>query len=237
MAETNYKNIDGESSASEVGYNNLLSRDGTNDLIGDANIDSTNAVDLSNGINSSNSGAVIGAGSINIQQTTLTQYAEIFIPAEAMNKTTTAGCSGLTKIEAGTYDIDYWVLDFDDTAEESCFFTVKMPDNWDGKAVTFQLVWTNAAGSAGETMVWGIKGRAYADGDAIDQAYGTEVTVTDICLAQNDIHLTDNSTDVTLGGLPKAGQWCQFKISRKTSIDNIFGDVSLGMIKLKYKFI
>jgi len=235
--EQNYKNIDGESSASEVGYNNLLSRDGTNDLIGDANIDNTNAVDLSNGINSNNSGAVIGAGAINIQQTTLTQYAEIFIPAEAMNKTTTAGCSGLTKVEAGTYDVDYWVLDFDATTEESCFFTLRMPDNWDGKTVTFQFIWTNTAGLTTETVVWGVKGRAYADSDAIDQAYGTEVTVTDTWLAQNDIHLTDNSTDVTLGGLPKAGQWCQFKISRKTSIDNISGDARLIGIRIKYKFV
>lgn len=234
MVDINYKNIDSENP--EIGYNNLLARDGYG-LEGDANIDNTNKVDLSNGINANNSDAIIGAGAININQTTLTKFAEIFIPAEAMNKTTTAGCSELTKTEAVTYDIDYWILAFDSATEESCFFTLRMPDNWDGGTVTFQFIWTNPNGLTTETVVWGVKGRAYGDSDAIDQAYGTEVTVTDTWLAQNDIHLTDDSNAITLGGLPKAGQWAQFKISRKVASDNLTGDSYLIGIRLKYKFI
>src|SRR3990167_4795764 len=34
-------------------------------------------------------------------------YGEIFIPAEAMAPTTTSGCSSITKVEAGTFDVDY----------------------------------------------------------------------------------------------------------------------------------
>ena len=161
-------------------------------------------------------------------------YKEVYIPSEAMNPTTTSGCSFLTKVEAGTNDVDYWVLDFDSTTAESCFFTLRMPDDWNTQGVTFRFVWTNAVGLTTETVAWGIKARAYADSDAIDQAYGTEVITTDTWLAQGDIHLTDESTLVTLGGTPKGGQWCQFKITRKTASDNMTGDARLLGVRLKY---
>lgn len=161
------------------------------------------------------------------------QY-EVFIPSEAMNPTTTAGCADLAKVEAGTNDVDYWVLDFDASSGESCFFTLRMPDDWNGGTVTFRFVWTNAGGASTETVAWGIKGRAYADSDAIDQAYGTEITTSDTWLAQNDIHLSAESTAVTLAGSPVAGQWCQFKITRKVASDTMTGDARLLGIRLKY---
>lgn len=71
--EINYKNIDGESSTQEFGYNNLLTKEGVESLQVDANNDATNDVDLSNGINSSNSQAIIGTGSVDVQQTTLVE--------------------------------------------------------------------------------------------------------------------------------------------------------------------
>lgn len=159
---------------------------------------------------------------------------EIFIPSEAMNPTTTAGCAALAKIEAGSNDIDYWVLAFDTTTAESAFFTIRMPDDWDAGTLTFVFVWTNAAGLITETVAWGIKGRAYADSAAIDQSYGSEITTTDTWLAQGDIHLTAESTAVTPAGSLAAGQWAQFKITRKTGSDNMTGDALLIGVRLKY---
>lgn len=170
----------------------------------------------------------------NIFLSDTTPFREIFIPAECMNPTTTSGCSTLTKIEAGTNDVDYWVLDFDSTTAESCFFTLRMPDNWDASTITFRFIWTNASGLTTETVAWGIKGRAYPDSDAIDQAYGTEVVTTDTWLAQGDIHQSVESTAVTLAGTLAAGQWVQFKITRKTSTDNLTGDARLIGVRLKY---
>lgn len=169
--------------------------------------------------------------------TTLSTFGEIFIPAEAMNPTTTTGCAALAKVEAASNDVDYWVLDFDTTTAESAFFTIRMPDNWNASTVTFQFIWTNAAGLTTETVVWGIKGRCYADSDAIDQAYGSEITTTDTWLAQNDIHISAESTAVTPAGTLAAGQWAQFKITRKTASDNMTGDARLMGIRLKYGII
>lgn len=162
---------------------------------------------------------------------------EIFLPAEAMNPTTTSGCAILTKVEAASNAVDYWVLDFDTTTSESCFFTIRMPYNWNASTVTFQFIWTNAAGLTTETVAWGIKGRAYADASTIDATYGTEVVTSDTWIAQNVIHITGESTDVTPAGTLAAGQWAQFKISRKTATDNMTGDARLIGLRLLYKII
>ena len=162
---------------------------------------------------------------------------EIYIPAENMAPTTTGGCAAIAKVEAASNDVDYWVLDFDTTTAESCFFALRMPDNWDATPLTFRFVWTNAGGATTQTVAWGIKGRAHADSSAIDQAYGTEVVTTDTWLAQNDIHLTNESSPVTPAGTPAPGQWCQFKITRKVASDNMAGDARLMGVRLKYTIV
>lgn len=161
--------------------------------------------------------------------------AEVFFPAEAMNPTTTAGCAALAKVEAGTNDVDYWVLDFDAATDENAFFTVKMPDDWDAGTITFKFIWTNASGLSTETVSWNIKGRCYADSDAIDQTYGTAIAVTDTWLAQGDIHISAESAAVTPAGTLAAGQWAQFKIYRDVSEDTLTGDARLIGVRMRYE--
>lgn len=158
----------------------------------------------------------------------------IILSAAGGAPTTTIGCGGPTKVEAGTNDIDYFALEFDTTTEERAFWNVVMPDNYDGGTVTAQFYWTNAAGLATETVVWGIKARAYADDAAIDQAYGTEVTTTDTFLAQGDVHESAVSSAVTIGGSPAAGQYTIFNVGRKTGSDNLTGDARLLAVHIKY---
>jgi len=69
--EINYKNIDGESQSTEIGYNNLLSKESIENQANDPNTDQTNVIDLSAGINSGNSDAIIGSGSVDYAQTTM----------------------------------------------------------------------------------------------------------------------------------------------------------------------
>lgn len=159
---------------------------------------------------------------------------QVFIPAEAMNPTTTAPCADLTKVEAGTNDVDYWVLDFDSSTDESCFFTLAMPRTWNGGSVNFVFYWTATSGSSGNTVAWGIKGRAYGNGTAIDQNYGNEIIDTDSLIATGAIHITNGTGNVSLAGSPLAGQWCQFKITRKTANDNLANDARLIGLMMGY---
>jgi len=158
----------------------------------------------------------------------------LILSAAGGSPTTTIPCAGPTKVEAATNDIDYWVLDFDATTEERAFWNVQMPDNWDASTITAIFVWTNAAGLTTETVAWGIKARTYADSDAIDQAYGSEITTSDTWLAQNDVHISAASTAITIGGTPAGGQWVVFNVGRKVASDNMTGDARLMMVKIEY---
>lgn len=149
--------------------------------------------------------------------------------------TTTAGCSDPTKVEAGTNDIDYWVMDFDTTTEEHAFWTFPMPDNYGGGTVTAIFYWTAAGGSTvAETVVWGIKGRSYGNDEAIDQATGTEQTVTDNWLANGDVHISSATSAMTFAGTPAGGELVQVIVSRKTASDNLAGDARLIGVKIEY---
>lgn len=148
--------------------------------------------------------------------------------------TTTIPCGGPTKVEAGTNDIDYFALEFDTTTEERAFWNVQMPDNYDGSTITARFIWTNASGLATETVVWGIKARSFADDEAIDQAYGTEITTTDTFLAQGDVHISSASSAVTIGGTPAGGEFVVFNVGRKTASDNLTGDARLLAVQIEY---
>jgi hypothetical protein len=106
MPPGTYKNIDGDNFTDD-GYDNLLSRENSNSLNKEASGDQTNLYDFSMGINPFNSSELIEPLSIDLYQTTLSPYQEIFLPAESMNPTTTAGCSDLTKVETTTNKINY----------------------------------------------------------------------------------------------------------------------------------
>lgn len=160
-------------------------------------------------------------------------YRTIVIPAGSMSPTTTAGCASVATVEAGTNDVDYRVLDFDTTTAESAWVLFQMPNNWDGGTITFKPVWTAASGSG--TVCFGLKGRAYADDDAIDQAYGTEQTSTDTLITAGDVHIGPESSVITLAGSPAGGQLVQLKITRQTGSDTLGVDARLIGIRILYK--
>lgn len=156
----------------------------------------------------------------------------IVLPAGSWSPTTTAGCASAT-VEAGTNDVDYKVLDFDKDTDESAFIVFAMPDSWDGGTITFIPYWTTA-GTTG-TACFSLAGRAYANDDAIDQAYGTPQTSTDTFLLAGDVHIGPASSAITLAGTPAGGQLVQLKITRDVSEDTLDADARLIAVKIEYK--
>ena len=150
--------------------------------------------------------------------------------------TETAGCASTSHVgnESTTNKINYSTLDFDTTTSENAFWTTPMPDGYDGSTFTAQFTWTNASGLATETVDWGIKMRMFADDDAIDQAWGTEVTTTDTFLAQRDLHKSATSTAITPAGTLAGSNWLAINVARKTASDNLTGDAKLIAVKLEY---
>jgi hypothetical protein len=154
--------------------------------------------------------------------------------ASSWKPTTTAGCASSTTIEAGTNDIDYDVLDFDKATDEHAFINWQMPDSWGGGTLLFRVIWTAAAGGAADTLNMVLKGRAYANDDAIDQAAGTGVAVADTWIADGDIHITAWSSAVTLAGTPAGGQLVHLDLMRDVSEDDLDCDARIIGVQVKY---
>ncbi len=158
----------------------------------------------------------------------------IVLPAQAWSPCTTSPCSDVTTVEAGTNDVDYKVLDFDQSSDEMAFIVFAMPDSWDAGPVRFRFIWTCTGGGAAETLQFELKGRSYANDEAIDQAYGTAVAVDDTWIADGDVHISPWSNPITLGGTPAAGEMIQLKITRDISDDDLTADARLIAIVIEY---
>lgn len=184
-----------------------------------------------NGTDTIDSDLDLAAG-VNIKTAGADPFRSIVLPAGSWSATTTAGCATAT-VEAGTNDVDYKVLDFDTATDESAFVVFAMPDSWDGGTITFIPYWTAASGSG--TVVFNLAGRAFANDDAIDQAYGTLQSSTDTLITAGDVHIGPSSSAITLAGSPAGGQLVQLKITRDVSEDTLGVDARLIAVKIEYK--
>lgn len=152
----------------------------------------------------------------------------ISVPGLAIWARTTAGPGAASRELTTGDDIMIKGLAFDATTEEAAQFYLRMPKSWNLGTVTAQVYWTNASGLTTETVTWGISAVALHDSDPMDStSLGTEVTVTDTWLAQNDLHISSVTGAITFANTPAVGDLCIVQIARKTGTDNMTGDAEL----------
>lgn len=154
----------------------------------------------------------------------------IWIPASAMVPKSSNGAAQTAFDSAG--GIPFAVLDFDTTTQEYAYFTVAMPKGWNGSTVTFQPLWTNAAGLTTETVVWELAAVALRNDDAVNGTFGTGQTSSDTWIAQNDLHIGPESSAITVGGTVADDNLVVFRVSRVVASDNLTGDARLLGVKL-----
>lgn len=159
---------------------------------------------------------------------------DIFIPASAMWARTTTGAGGLTKVESATSLTNYHVWEFDTTTAEFVQFSWIPPRNYNNSTVKATFWWTNAGGATTETVVWGIAGVALRNDDPFTTAFGTKVDTSDTWIAQNDIHISDQSGAITIAGTLQDSNFVQFQISRVVASDNMAGDARLIGVVIEY---
>lgn len=153
-------------------------------------------------------------------------FGDMYVPVSEMFPSTTAGCAAVAKTETATNKQNLLSLDFDQTTQEHAEFSIVMPSNWLGGTLQYQAYWTAAAGSAAETVIWGLQARAYVDGDDIDQAWGTAITISDALQATGKLHKTGASSALTVAGTPQALAFVQFRIYRDVA-DTLAADAKL----------
>lgn len=119
---------------------------------------------------------------------------KLWIPASAMRPGVTATPAS-ADVAAG--NLEYYVLDFDQTAIEEAWFSISMPSSADETvAMTFVPVWTAASGSG--DVVWTMFSWARGNDDAItDAGFPTGATSTDTLIAAGDLHRGPESSSMT----------------------------------------
>lgn len=159
---------------------------------------------------------------------------ELFLSAAGGSQSLTNGCAPSTKWETATNHQDVWTLDYDASAIEYAQWLVWMPAAWDGSTVTYAVVWTAASGSG--DAIFTLEARAYANDDALDQAFGSGIDVTDTLTLAVDVDISPTSSAVTIGGSPAAGNPVIFRLSRKATAggDTLGTDARVLGVKVNF---
>lgn len=158
----------------------------------------------------------------------------IWIPASAMIPTVTNGCASVATAETTALRPDITHLAFASDADDYAQFSLTLPKSWNLGTFTYQVHWTGLVAGAG-TVIWGVQAVAVSDDDTIDVAFGTLVTVTDTFIAIEDMHISPESTAVTVGGTPADGDQVYFQIQRDVD-DTRAADANLLGVRLFMTF-
>jgi hypothetical protein len=137
--------------------------------------------------------------------------------AGALTPSTTNGPSP-GQIETTTHKVNYKTWDFDGATAESGWINFQAPTSADEtRGFTFEADWGHSATSTGTGVAFSLAMLAVSDGDVIDTAMGTAVTVTDTKLGTGIKHTTAESATVTPAGSWAAGDWIFAKFARVPS--------------------
>lgn len=136
------------------------------------------------------------------------------IMAGAIQPSVAGGCSPVTSIASAANQPDIVTLDFDPTTQEYAQFSIPMPESWDEGTITFQPIWSHAATTTNFGVVFDLQAVALSNDDAIAVAFGTAQTSADTGGTTNDLYVGPESSPITVGGSPAAGDTVMFRLSR-----------------------
>jgi len=152
----------------------------------------------------------------------------MWVPASAMYATTTNPAEA-AQVETTALRPDMKVFDFAAAADDFVQFSVAFPKSWNEGTITYQTFWTPSTTDTGNCL-WGLQGVSVGDGDTIDIAFGTAVTVTDAGIGTvEDQQVSVESGAVTIAGSPAVDQQTYFQFFRDA---NAGGDTFTGVARL-----
>ena len=145
------------------------------------------------------------------------RYDTLFVGACAMTPSDSNGAEASSILFTNT---THDTLKFVSTADTKAEFSVVFPDDWDKGAVKAKVLWTyndSTTGEAGQAVGFAIGAVSYADGGNISTAPSSLVLVGDIADSANELHRTDASAEITIGGTAGDGNLVHFMLKRNTA--------------------
>jgi len=138
----------------------------------------------------------------------------VYISASGITPSATGGCAALATAATSANQPDLSTLNFDAAATEYAQFSLVMPKSWNEGTVTFKAHWSHPATTTNFGVAWGLQAVAVSNDDAIAQAFGTAVVVTDTGGTTNDLYSSAESSAITVGGTPAAEDMVFFRVYR-----------------------
>lgn len=124
----------------------------------------------------------------------------IWVPASAMQPTTTGGCDPLAQVESTLYRPEIVSLNFPDGSLSSAQFSVAFPKAWNAGTLTFRAYWS-ADSTSTDGVSFAMQSAAVNDNIAISQVYPSALILTDAhCGNTLKLNISGESTAVTVGG-------------------------------------
>lgn len=169
------------------------------------------------------------------------KYETLFVPAGAMTPAIENGATATEVITNGILATND-AMKFLHGAQADSFvdFNVMLPDNWDAGDIKMKLVWhlpnVNSA-SVGDNIKFSIACVAYGDMDERATKFGDIVYVEDSVHSGSEVHLTNASAVIPIGGTALAGKMLHFKVGRSLSAvtDSCPEDVLLLGVNIQYR--
>ena len=167
----------------------------------------------------------------------LSQYENMYIPANQFIPTASIGCAALSTSElANNLIIEF--LSFDGSTQEFACCSLPMPEDYDLGTIKAKFFYVPSNGcSAGDIVTWAFDCIAIADDEAIAGSPATVQSVDDTITAgvENDLHITAATPAITTNYT--AGDYLIIKINRDSASgnDDMAEDAKLLGVWIQYK--
>lgn len=139
------------------------------------------------------------------------------IMAGSMQPSASGGSGALTNIATSANMPDVLTLNFHQSTQQHCQFAIPFPKRWNRGTITARFRWSHAATTTNFGCVWGIQAVAVGDDEAINQAYGTAVEVTDTGGTTNRLYVSGETAAFTVANTPADGDTIFFRVYRKAA--------------------
>ncbi len=148
---------------------------------------------------------------------------------------TTNGATPAAQVETATNKVNYFQIAFAQSVQSFAEWALPMPLDYNGGTITAKFYWL-ANSTNTNSVVWGLQAIADPNGQAIDTAYGTAQEVTQANTATaNQVHQSNATAAITIGGTPAAGTYTQFRAYRLGSgSDNLAATANLLAVEISY---
>lgn len=139
------------------------------------------------------------------------------IMAGSMMPSASGGSGALTNIATAADQPDVQTLNFHQSTQQHVQFAIPLPKRWNRGTITARFRWSHAATTTNFGVMWAIQAVAVGDNEAINQAYGTAVEVTDTGGTTNRLFVSDETSAFTVAGTPADGDTIFFRVYRKAA--------------------